>query len=190
MPRSEYTPRELQILWHLKRAGGKITRTTNHSLLSETAYALNMRASTFRHLCADLETRCIILRTYRLGKSATFESGRNNPCTSIELVDPRMDLPYLAPLPAAVIIAHENDELAERLTREPSTEQIVEALIDRALELQKQIDKLQDVVDGLNAENTRLQAQARSRREPTPHLQQRVQSVLTAEQWDTLRGKS
>jgi DNA-binding Lrp family transcriptional regulator len=194
------THNELLVLHHLKRYG-PIKRTHNgQSIANDMADELGMQHSTLRYLLRRLEDKCLILRSYAKPQTHTFEGGANNPMIKLELVDPDMVLEPIPqvfvpheppkPLPLAVTMERENRELEERIDhsngdREPSVESIVDALIDRALELQKQVDKLQNVIEGLNKENERLH---KATAKPA-HLSSRVQGVLTAEQWDNLRRK-
>jgi hypothetical protein len=194
----EYTHNQLLVLHHLKRYG-PITRAPGTSILQSMSAELGMKVSALTYQLRTLEAKCLVLRTYERPATRKFGAGAsNNPLVKVELVDPNMSLPpipqvYVAtppdrqrkPTPLGIVIAEENEDLEERIEHnEPTVEAIVEALIDRALELQKQVDKLQDVIAGLNAENTRL-------RQPKPqaHVTSRVRDVLTADQWDTLRRK-
>jgi hypothetical protein len=181
-----YTATELRLLWTLKRHGPLIRQGTS-SLLNQLADELGKSPGTTRTILRDLEKRCLVLRTYQKPQPAKFGDARGNALLRVELIDPDMQLPPPPKaIPLAVVVARENEELAERHATEPSVEQIVDALIDRALELQKQIDRLQDLVAGLSAENDRL------RHTPKPavaHMTQRVQDVLTPEQWEALRKR-
>ena len=186
MGRPEYTNNELRVLWYLKRHG-PLVRRNNESLLRRVVSDLNdaIAIDTIRTILLHLEKRSLVLRTYKRGLQP-FNSGQNNPMLKLELVDPEMWLPPCPPpIPLAVVVAHQNEELEERTAHEPTIEAIVGALIDRSIELQKQVDKLHDMVEGLNAENERLRKEARPK--PAPHLTSRVRDVLTPEQWETLR---
>jgi hypothetical protein len=194
----EYTHNQLLILHHLKRYG-PITKPPNDSILRVTAAELGMKVSALTYQLRTLEAKCLVLRTYERPATRQFGAGAsNNPLTRLELVDPNMTLPAIPqvyvdrqrkPTPLGIVIAEENEDLEERIEHrnhdEPSVESIVEALVDRALELQKQVDKLQNVIAGLNAENARLRQP-----KPQPHLSARVRDVLTDDQWDALRRKS
>lgn len=181
----DYTPNELRMLWHLKR-NGPLVREGNQSLLGQLAYNLSLSVGSTRTILRNLEQRCLVLRSYKYPQPHRFSEGKNNPLLKIELVDPDMALPPVPPLPLAVVVARENEELAERCAVEPSVEHMVDALIDRALELQKQVDKLQDVIAGLAAENDRLRHPAQ---QSIQHITQRVRDALTPDQWDELRKK-
>jgi hypothetical protein len=183
---AEFSYRELQVLWYLKRHGGKVVKDPKiRGLGNKIASELCIPQSSFNQAIRALEHRSVVIRTYQKPLTGKIEPG-NNPLLAVEMVDPFMELPPIAPTPLGVVVAFENRELAERTEKEPSVEKIILALVDRAVELQKQIDKLQDVVEKLSVENTMLKQ--RHERKPTDaHLQMKVQSVLTNEQWDSLR---
>jgi hypothetical protein len=117
-----------------------------------------------------------------------FGKGGSNQLIRIELVDPDMYLPPLIPIPLAVVVAHENEELYERTAHEPTADDILEALLHRITELQGQVDKLQDIVSA-QADKIQQQAKEVKRKERDPHLTQRLQGALTPEQWEALTHK-
>ena len=189
---------DLLVLHHLKRYGPLKRIKRGHSIINDMAAELGMKTSTLKYILRKLEKQCIVLRTYEKPQSHSFSEGANNPLIKLELVDPNMELQAIPqvyrpldpprPLPLAATMERENRELEERVeqqhSNEPTVESIIEALIDRALELQKQVDKLHDVVDGLTQENERLRKAAT----PKPaHLSSRVRDVLAPDVWDNLR---
>lgn len=193
----KYTHNQLLILHHLKRYG-PLNRTTSEGNITETmAVELGMKHSTLKYLLRNFEKDCIILRTYSGGiKAARFGAGANQPMVKLELVDPNMPLPPIPqvytphpppkPLPLGVVLAHETEELEHRQNgTAPTVESVIEALIDRALELQHQVDKLHGVITQLTSENDLLKK--RLKPPPNPHLTERIRGVLTEEQWTNLR---
>jgi uncharacterized coiled-coil protein SlyX len=164
---------------------------------------LGLGVSTTTRVLADLHERSLVLRTYRYPLGGDM---RGNRLDRVELVDPAMTLPAPPRGPVgraspktgktrqpasgpsvrpAVALVRETAVLEERTARQPSIERVVDALVERALELQRQVDKLHGVVEALGEENDRLRAAGRSQGQP--HLSQRVRDVLTPEQWDALR---
>jgi len=193
---------ELRILWYLKRNGPMTRGKSEGGIQSRLADELRMKVGTVRWALRELERKCVVLRHYKNPKAETFtEGGGQNPMIRLELVDPNMALPpEPAPIPLAVHLANENDELLERTEHEPERDDVIEALVLRAVELQTQVNKLQDIVQKLNAQNddltARLQqridrdkAEAHERRKPPAHLSQSVRDVLTPEQWEALKHK-
>ena len=184
----EYTNTELRILWYLKRHGGVITAKTDspyESLGGLLASELRVSPGHLRYALRHLEANCVILKTYKRPIKQDFAGNAGfNPILKIELVDPNLKLPTEPPpLPLAVVVAHENQDLYERTAVTPSPEAILEALLNRIGELQTQVDKLQDIV----AQQADLLAKAdKHTRASVDHLTSRIQGALTAEQWDAL----
>jgi hypothetical protein len=180
-----YSRKELRVLWYLKRNGPMVLgkKTGNYSLIGKLSAATGV--SSMRYILDRLEARSLVLRTYEGGKKGSF-SGGTTPVIRIELVDPNMGLPPLPQNPPAVVIVHENEELYERTAEEPDTEAMMHALIDRITEIQSQCDKLQQIIVEQEVEIEKLRKQVQPRR-PSQGLTQRVQGVLTAEQWEKLR---
>jgi hypothetical protein len=201
MAAPHYSHNQLLVLHHLKRYG-PILKPPRDTITRTMAAELGMKDATLKYVLRTLETQCIILRSYKNGKpSFGDKAGTNHPMTKLELVDPDMVLPAIPqvyvttppdqqrkPTPLGIVMAHENEELDERVEssngKEPTVESVIDALIDRALELQKQVDKLQDVIEGLNAENARLVKAAKP--QPT-HLSSRVRDVLPPDVWERLK---
>jgi hypothetical protein len=146
---------------------------------------LDLGVGTVRYVIGGLEQRSLVLRSYRSGKRQDFGNQGYNPIVRIELVDPNMELPPLKPIPLAVVIAKENQELEERTVHEPTAEAIVDALLSRIAELQGQIDKLCSVVREQEDEMSKLRKRAAT--PPAPPLTEKVRNALTEEQWEALR---
>jgi hypothetical protein len=192
---TEYKLTELKILWYLKRHG-PLTRTTGRGiqgLMTRLSNELEVGVGAIRYALTSLENQSLVLRTYQRPVSHKFGEDRNNLLMRIELVDPRMFLPPLPVMPLAVVIAHENVELQERVAQKreeagtgPTAEQIVDALIDRVFELQAQIDKMHGVVTQLTVENETLKKQSERQ---VGHLTTRLKDALRPDQWETLRGR-
>jgi hypothetical protein len=172
------------------------------SIITRLADELRMKIGTLRWAMRELERKCAILRTYKGPKVEAFsQASGQNPLMRVELVDPNMVLPpEPRPIPLVAVVEHENDELLERTEHEPERDDVIEALVLRAVELQTQVNKLQDLVEKLNATNDdlterlrkwhdRAQAERTEKRKPPAHLSQRVQDVLTPDQWEALKHK-
>lgn len=179
----QFSYNQLKVLWYLKRHGPIERNDARMSLMRFLAEALDLDPTQVQRLLHGLEKRNVVLRTHR--RKGAFASG-GNPLLRVELVDPKMSLPPLKAPNVEVVIAQENRALDELTAHEPSTDAIVHALVDRIVELQAQVDKLQGVVEALNAENEKLRKRT-ERRQPSEHLTQRVRDVLTPEQWADLR---
>jgi hypothetical protein len=187
--KQEYTYHELRVLWYLKRHGGAVVRVDNTSILTRMTQELPMVLGTLRWTLRKLEERSLVLRTYKypIAKSFADQSGAN-PLIKVELVDPKMALPPEPQPPTAqAIVAFENRELDELTAHEPERNDVIDALVDRAIELQRQVDKLQDIISMLEADNAKLRKRSERAAEQPAHLSQRVRDVLTAEKWEELR---
>lgn len=184
---AQYTYNELSVLWYLKRHNGVVTGGTQggDTILGTMSHDLNMNKHTVSNVLRRLEGRCIILRTYARTQKGYGADGYN-PLKKVELVDPDMFLPPLPQLSLGIVIAHENEELSERTAAEPSTEGMVLALVERIVELQAQVDKLQQIVVDQEALVSQLKKQ-QTRKPHSEGLTQAVRSVLTADQWEKLR---
>jgi hypothetical protein len=199
-PRPEYSLTELRVLWYLKRHG-PLTDSNPHDKRKPTIYGtlaadLGIRVHTVRYAVAQLERKSIVLRTFYGPKVASFSDGAGfNPLVRLELVDRDIHLPSPPPpTPLATVIARENRELQERVTpnHDPTVEQALLAVLDRNDELQKQLDRLREIVDAQAKDNIVLREEVeRLRRPPVKHvsegLQERVRGALTEEQWEQLR---
>jgi hypothetical protein len=185
----QYTRNELKVLWSLKR-GPWIKGKT--SLLKEQAGILDVRSTTLAHILRTLELESLVLRHYAKGRSSTWGKSEHNPLIKVELVDPSMWLPELPPpLPLGVVMDQENRDLYKRTCETPTEERVIEMLLIRNDELQAQINKLQEVIEGLASENNKLAFQVEklsrpARRHVSDHLKSRVKDALTPEQWDVL----
>lgn len=185
---------ELAILWMLKRRKGKVVRgkkgtSAERSCVTIIANEIGKNTNTVRYSLAQLEQNNIVLRTYPRPKADSFGEDGNNPMLKVELVDPKMYLPPLKQTPLGVVVAQENRDLDERTAHEPSVDAIVSALVDRLEEYQKQVNKLQDIVEALTSENEKLRRRV-ERPKPSEHLTSRVRDVLTPEQWEELRHRT
>jgi hypothetical protein len=175
-----YTNSELQLLSYLKHHGGKVERQGYASLYARIGTDLNMKVGLVRTVARQLEARCLLLRNFDRPKADRFNpSAGANALMSLELVDPNIELPPWAPIPLAVVIAHENEEMAERTAHEPTPEVVILALLKRNDELQTQVDKLHHVVEDM-ARNQRD-------RHIPEHLSHRIASALGPEEWERLR---
>jgi len=189
----QYTRNELRILWHLKRHGPWVKHPKERSLLKGKAGELDIRPATLATILRVLEQRSLIIRHYEKGRSSKYASGENNPLLKVELVDPSIWLPELPPpLPLGVVMDQENRDLYEKTCETPTEERVIEMLLIRNDELQAQINKLQEVIEGLAAENNKLAFQVEklsrpARRHVSDHLSNRIQGALTPEQWESLR---
>lgn len=181
----EYTNTELRVLWYIKRHGPLIAKSDSPSasLIRLITDAVPMSRQTIANALRTLEDRCLILKTYKREKAASFDASNGfNPLIRIELVDPDMHLPPLPPpMPLGVVMAKETREM-ER-TVEPSPEAIVEALINRITELQGQVNKLQDIVE---QQATMLSKASEAKKANSTHLTSRIQGALTEAQWAAL----
>jgi DNA-binding Lrp family transcriptional regulator len=187
--RTMETGNRLRILWYLKEHG-PLLRQGGSSPLTRLAHELGLSLSGCRKLVLDLETDCLVMRTHRRTSTGAFGSERGNPIERLELLDPKIALPPKPkPLPEFVVVARENEQLAEMTAHEPTVEDMVMALVRRNTELQEQIDKMQVVIEKLAGENDQLKKDRPTRRVASEHLTQTVRAVLPAEQWDALRGK-
>lgn len=183
-----FTLNELRMLWVIKRHGGKLT--TEHaggSIYSFLADELCISQATVRASLRQLERESVVIRHFK--RPVTAFAGGPNTLMAVELVDPSMKLPPVEPVPLAVVVAHENAELLERTAHEPDAAQMLNALVDRCVELQQQIDKLVALVEKLNEENTSLKKRV-ERKPPPEHLTSRIKNVLTDEQWERMRHES
>lgn len=180
----DFTNNELRILWCIKRKGGKLRAEKVGNIYQFIADDTGVTLGSVRGNLRELEKASVVLRHFNR-PAGTFASGPNK-LLAVELVDPRMQLPPVEPIPLAVVIAHENDEMLERTAHEPETPQIMEALVVRLEELLAQIDKLQGVIEKLNEENEKLRKRG-ERKPPPEHLTSRIKDVLTAEQWEKMR---
>lgn len=185
---SEYSYNELRVLHLLKR--GPIARTTGESLYHTIADMLSMKSNTLRYVLNVLEKKCVILRTYKRPKANSFGSDQgNNPLLKVELVDPKMTLPP-APKPPSLGTVIHNENVEMEHTHEPERDHVIEALVDRALELQTQVNRLQTLVEALTDENNKLKKAKRENTERPAHLSQRVRDALTPEQWSELERRT
>ena len=175
----EYTRNELKILWHLKRNRGVVENPDGVIIpMSET---LDIRRGTCLYIVKLLEEKCLLVRAFGAPRKGTKAA-----IVRIELIDPQMYLPPLpAPMPLASVISHENNDLYERTTCEPSSEAVILALVTENEKLRFQINKLQEVVNSLAAENEQLKKQP-TRKPRDPGLTQRLQDALPPEVWDSL----
>lgn len=184
----EYTRKELQILWYLKRNGGVVTAKSDQSkdsIVTIMAETLGMRRQSINYYLRELEKRCLLIKTY--AKGVKIGSLGYAIIVKIELIDPQMYLPPLpAPMPLAAVMSKENDELLERTAVEPTNEAIILALVEENEKLRAQINKLQEVVNALAKENEILKKQQAPKQRPE-HLNQRVQDALPPEVWESLR---
>lgn len=175
-----YNRNQLKVLYYLKR-NGPLVRTENRSIIGQLSLNLGIGDSAIRGCLKQLEDMCVVLRTWAKGRPANITEARGNALIKVELVDPGMSLPPEPhPLPVVVLDAIENEELYQRTTKVPSSEETIIALLERNEELQAQIEKLQEVVVQLNN-----QLQERNKNLPE-HLTQRVRTALTPEQWESL----
>lgn len=186
----EYTHNELKVLWYLKRNGPIVrtdTRAGQPGMMTELAETLDIRRATLNYVFRGLENKCLIIRTYRreTKQVRNFEDKMGyNPLIKIELIDPQMYLPPLpAPMPLAAVVAHENEDLYHRIVHEPTTEEIIIALLSRNEQLQEQINKLQEIVQAQANEMMHSKQQHRA----PEHLMSRVKGALTPEQWEALQ---
>jgi len=186
-----YTYSQLHILWYLKRHGPVRRQDVNHSVYQLLSDELQMKRGTVRYTLRILEEMSLVLRTYEKGAASNFKEGARNPLIRVELVDPDMYLPPCPPpMPLAVVMARENEDLDERTAHEPSAEQIIMALLKRNDELQGQITRLQDIVAAQAetlSETNKLIEKAKTNHHDLGHLHQRVRDALTPEQWESLR---
>lgn len=184
----EYTRKELQILWYLKRNGGVVTAKSDQSkdsIVTIMAETLGMRRQSINYYLRELEKRCLLIKTY--AKGVKTGSLGYAIIVKIELIDPQMYLPPLpGPMPLAAVMSRENDELLERTAVEPTNEAIILALVEENEKLRAQINKLQEVVNALAKENEILKKQQAPKQRPE-HLNQRVQDALPPEVWESLR---
>ena len=199
MARPEYTRNELKVLWYLKRHGpmtnnNPVPGVTESSIPNRLAAKCDIRTHTISYILRSLETKCLVIRTYRGAKSAKFADGPGyNPMVKLELVDPNMWLPELpAPPPLAAVLNHENEELHERTAHLPTVDRTIEMLLDRLDEYKAQIDKLCGIVRDVTAERDSLQHRVTELQRPAmKHVSEpsthRIQEHLTPEQWDDLR---
>jgi hypothetical protein len=188
----KYTPSELKVLWYLKKNGtmSRPVDGSSRSLMKELSLGTQIPVSSLRHFLSALESRSLLLRTYKHKKATTFKTQGHNPILKIELVDPEMVLPPIPHASLGVVIAQQNEELLERVAHEPSAEDIVDALLNRVTELQTQVNKLQGVIEAQESEVCKLRKQAaESNHKPKVHISQRLQDALTKEQWEELRHK-
>lgn len=197
---ADYTHNELLVLHHLKRYGPIIATVERSSIYTDMAAELGMKVSTVKYLCRKLEDRCLVLRSYERPTKGFNETAGTNRLLRLELVDPNIDLPAIPqvyskhepprPLPLAATMERENRELEEKVNHqqdhEPSVEDVIQALIDRIVELTQQGDKLMGIIGNLTKENERLTKAATPR--PT-HLSSQVRDVLSAEVWANLKKK-
>lgn len=183
----DYTGTELRILWYLKKNGPLQAKSSNpkDSVVTRMVNDLGLKNAWVRASLRNLERRCIILKTYAREIKQSFSGNQGyNAIMGIELIDPDMDLPACpAPLPLAIVVAHENADLYERTTVDPSPEAILEALLNRITELQVQVDKLQDIVA---AQADQLAKASANSRRTSDHLTSRIRDVLPADTWDRL----
>jgi len=187
--KTEYTYNQLRLLWYLKKHGpvtdaGRTNRRA--SILSAFTDALGLSQATVRHCLRALEQRSIILRTYSDDRPKRFgDQTGGMRLTRIELVDPKMKLP---PEPAAptlgTVMRWENQVLYDMTASDPERDDVIDALVERIAELQAQVDKLGEVIEGLASENARLAD--RQDRTPPAHLSQPVRDALPDEVWDRL----
>ena len=198
---TEFSYKELQILHYLKRRRGVMVHRPpfrpgqREGIVNTLAEALDIKQTTIGYVLRRLEERCLVIRSYLRPKAGGFRDGTGyNPITRLELVDPTMDLPPLPQPPLGVVVARENRELAERVApnHDPTVEQALLAVLDRNDELQKQLDRLREIVDAQAKDNITLREEVeRLRRPPVKHvsegLQERVRGALTEEQWEQLR---
>jgi|SRR5215471_1433154 len=197
----EYSRNQLRVLWFLKRHGPLVRSLdelgpTKPGIVSIIGGELDIRTHTISYILRELESESLIIRSYVRPKSSFNDKGGYNPMIRLELVDPSMWLPEMPPpLPLSAVIAHENEDLEERVLSqadEPTYERVISALLDRNTELQGQIDKLVQVVKDQAAENDTLKKQVERSRgtgRVSGRLSQRVQDALTVEQWDNLRKR-
>lgn len=196
----EYTRKELQVLWFLKRHGGKVEHHPpfrpgmEEGIVNTLATELDIRKSTIGYVLRGLEQKCLIIRTYfRSNPNPQFGTKFGyNPLVKVEMCDPNMWLPELpGPMPLGVVMNHENTELYERLAEEPSMERTLAFVLDRLDEYKHQIDTLRDRLIAVDHENEELKRKLagitnhRNRPAPDP-LKHRVAEHLTAEEWDAL----
>ena len=135
----KFTSSELRVLWHLKQYG-PVKREGSNSPLVRMATDLGMSSATLRYHLRRLEEESLVLRTHKRPSNHTFGADRGNPCLSIELIDPEMSLPPRPkPLPEFVVVAKENRELDELVAHEPTTEEMVMALVRRITELENTV---------------------------------------------------
>lgn len=184
--RKEFTNTELRILWIIKRRRGRLSTEEVGNIYDYFANELVLSRNAIRASLRGLEAKCVVIRHFTRGTSKFADGGGGNPLLAVELVDPQMQLPPVDPIPLAVVVAKENDELAERTAHEPDMTQMLDALVDRCLELQQQIDKLGGIVVQLNEENEKLRKQG-ERKPPPEHLTARIREALTPEQWEKMR---
>jgi len=164
-------------------------------LLKSVASIVDLRPATFGYILRGLESESLVLRTYSKGKPVFDDRAgkKASRLIRIELVDPSMWLPELPPpIPLGIVMDQENRDLHERTCETPTEERVIEALLLRNDELQAQINKLQEVIEGLAAENSKLAYRVETlsqpaRRHVADHLSSRIQNALTPEQWDSLR---
>ena len=194
----EYSYNELRVLWCLKRHGGIMTDENpkqKKGIYDRLSNELDVSRPSLKYTLRMLEQKSLVLRTYRKVKASTFREKANsgyNPLVRLELVDPHMWLPELPKLSLGVVIAHENEDLGRRMEHEPSIEGALIAVLDRNDELQKQIEKLREIIDAQANECLQLKDKlARLERPARTHistgLNQRVKDALTPEQWDALK---
>lgn len=181
----DYTRNELRVLWYIKKRNPLLSKSFNvkDSLIVEIATDQDLRKNTVSAILKHLEVNCIIVRTYKRPITAEFAGKVGyNPLIKIELIDPDMYLPPLpAPLPLAAVVAKENEDLYERTNHEPSVEAIVEALLNRVIVLQGQVDKLQGIVESQAAELIK-----RKERPVREHLTSRIKDILPPEDWEKI----
>lgn len=177
-----YSDTELRILWYLKR-NGPIERGTA-SLIQEFADILGIKVHSLTYCLRNLENQSIILRTYERGKPEFADNRGPSALIRVELVDPNMQLPAIEPLPLAIVVARENEELYERTVHEPSPDDVIMALLTENTKLRDQIEKLKDIIEGQAKELIKHQEQ--SKRKVPEHLMSQVKDALPPEIWEEI----
>lgn len=185
-----FSPSELRVLWYLKRHGGKISaKIGEQTLYNRISEDTGMVRGTLRAALRDLEKASVVIRHFKRAPTGFGDGAGINSLLAIELVDPKMQLPPEPKLSLGYVVAYENNEMLERTAHEPDATQMLDALVDRCMELQRQIDKLGEIINKLNEENASLKKRG-ERKPPPEHLTSRIKDVLSPEQWEAMRHDS